>query len=71
MKDIVARYNLTQEEFVYIGDDVNDLACLEFAKYKITLPHSPEKLKQLDDIQVTEKACGCGAFREVVECLII
>lgn len=71
LKDIVARYNLSEEEFVYIGDDVNDLACLEFAKYKVTLPHSPLKLKQVDNIQITEKDCGCGAFREVVECLII
>lgn len=70
LKDIVKRYNLSEEEFVYIGDDVNDLACLEFAKYKITLPHSPLKLKQIDGIQITEKDCGCGAFREVVECLI-
>lgn len=71
LKDIVARYNLSEEEFVYIGDDVNDLACLEFAKYKITLPHAPKKLKSLDGIQITEKDCGCGAFREVVECLTI
>lgn len=71
LKDIVARYNLSKEEFVYIGDDVNDLACLEFAKYKITLPHSPQKLKDIEGIQVTERFCGCGAFREVVECLII
>ena len=71
LKDIVARYNLSEEEFVYIGDDVNDLACLEFAKYKITLPHAPKKLKSLEGIQITEKDCGCGAFREVVECLTI
>lgn len=71
LKDIIERYNLSEEEFVYIGDDVNDLACLEYAKYKITLPHSPQKLKEIDGIQVTKKDCGCGAFREVVECLTI
>ncbi len=71
LKDILERYNLTQDEYVYIGDDVNDLACLEFAKYKITLPHSPNKLKQINGIQITEKACGNGAFREVADCLTI
>ena len=40
LKDIVERYNLSKEEFLYIGDDINDVECLEFAKYKITVPHS-------------------------------
>ena len=71
LKSIVERYNLSQDEYVYIGDDVNDLACLEYAKYKITLPHAPLKLKEIEGIQITEKACGCGAFREVADCLTI
>lgn len=71
LQDIVRRYNLSSDEYVYIGDDVNDLACLEFAKYKISLPHAPKKVKAVDGIQITEKSCGNGAFREVADCLII
>lgn len=67
---IIKKYSLSEEEFVYIGDDVNDLESLEFAKYKITVPHAPAKLKQIENIQVTEVDGGEGAFREVVECLI-
>ncbi len=69
LKSIVEKYNLKPEEFVYIGDDINDFACLEYAKYKVTVPHAPEKLKNIPDIQVTEKDGGEGAFREVADCL--
>ena len=69
LKSIVERYNLSLDDFVYIGDDVNDVACLEYAKYKITVPHAPEKLKKIPGIQVTEKDGGQGAFREVADCL--
>lgn len=70
LKKIVEKYNLSEEEFLYIGDDINDIECLSFAKYKVTVPHSVEKVKQVEDIQVTKNEAGCGAFREVVDCLI-
>lgn len=70
LKDIIKRYNLTQEEYVYIGDDINDLECLNFAKYKITVPHAVEKVKKVEDIQITQNEAGNGAFREVADCLV-
>ncbi len=70
LKSIVEKYELSPEDYVYIGDDVNDLECLEFAKYKITVPHAPDKLKKIDAIQVTQNAAGDGAFREVADCLV-
>lgn len=70
LKDIVEKYGLSKEEFVYIGDDINDIECLEYAKYKITVPHSVSKVKSIDSIQVTRSVAGDGAFREVADCLI-
>lgn len=70
LKDIVRKYNLSKEEFLYIGDDINDIECLNFAKYKITVPHSVQKVKDVEGIQVTENEAGNGAFREVADCLI-
>ncbi len=70
LKSIVEKYNLSKEEFVYIGDDINDTACLEFSKYKITVPHSVEKLKKIEGIQITNSQGGSGAFREVADCLV-
>jgi 3-deoxy-D-manno-octulosonate 8-phosphate phosphatase (KDO 8-P phosphatase) len=70
LKSIIKKYNLSQEEYIYIGDDVNDLECLNFAKYKITVPHAAEKIKRIKDIQITKNKAGEGAFREVVDCLV-
>ena len=44
--------------------------CLNYAKYKITVPHSVEKVKAVEGIQVTKSVAGDGAFREVADCLI-
>lgn len=70
LKNIVKKYNLSKEEFVYIGDDINDLECLDYAKYKITVPHAVAKIKAVEGIQVTENTAGNGAFREVADCLV-
>ncbi len=70
LKSIIEKYNLSQEEYVYIGDDVNDLECLKYAKYKITVPDAVDKVKSVDGIQITKSNAGEGAFREVADCLI-
>lgn len=70
LKNIISKYNLSPEEFVYIGDDINDMDCLKFAKYKITVPHAVSKVKEIEGIQITDNDGGNGAFREVVDCLI-
>ncbi len=70
LKNIVDKYNLSKDEFLYIGDDINDIECLKYAKYKITVPHSVEKVKSVEGIQITQNNAGDGAFREVTDCLI-
>lgn len=71
LKNIVEKYGLSKDEFVYIGDDINDIECLEYAKYKITVPHSVNKVKAVEGIQITESIAGDGAFREVADCLTV
>ena len=70
LKKIIDKYSLSQEEYLYIGDDVNDLESLEYAKYKLTVSHAPKALKEIAGIQILDKDGGCGAFREVADCLI-
>lgn len=70
LKKIIEKYKLSEEEFVYIGDDINDIECLEFAKYKITVPHAVSKVKKVKGIQITQNEAGEGAFREVADCLV-
>lgn len=70
LKKIIEKYKLTQEDYLYIGDDVNDLECLNYAKYKITVPNAVDKIKSISGIQITNTKGGEGAFREVADCLI-
>ena len=69
MKEIITKKNLSQEQYLYIGDDINDLECLIYAKYRITVPNSTSKVKAVEGIQITENFGGNGAFREVADCL--
>lgn len=70
LKQIVEKYNLVKEDFLYIGDDINDIECLDFSDIKITVPNATPKVKQVKGIQTTEESGGNGAFREVVDCLL-
>ena len=70
LKSVIEKYNLSQEEYLYLGDDINDLECLNFAKYKITVPHAVDKIKSVEGIQITNNNAGDGAFREVADCLV-
>ena len=70
IKSIVERYKLNEDEFVYIGDDINDLETLKFAKYAITVPDAVNQVKAIEGIQITTAQGGNGAFREVVDCLV-
>ena len=70
LKEIMSRNSLNIDEILYIGDDVNDKLCLEFVKTKITVPNENKKIKEIEDIQITEACGGDGAFREVVDCIL-
>ena len=70
LKTIINKYNLLEEEFLYIGDDVNDYDSLCYTKYKITVPNAIEKIRKIDGIQITESKGGDGAFREVVDAIL-
>lgn len=70
LKDILDRYNLSPDEILYIGDDINDKECLEFVGTKITVPHAVSAIKNIKGIQITNEQAGSGAFREVVDCLL-
>jgi len=70
LNKIIDKYSLSQEEYLYIGDDVNDFDSLSFAKYAITVPKAVDKIKQIEHIQTTDNNGGDGAFREIVDSLL-
>lgn len=70
LKSIVERNNLSHEEFIYLGDDINDIECLKYSSTKITVPGAVIAVKNIEGIQVTKERGGNGAFREVVDCIL-
>jgi len=70
LRSIVNKYGLKDNEYLYIGDDVNDYDSLISTKYRITVPDAIKKIKEIPNIQITERNAGDGAFREVVDALV-
>lgn len=70
LKKVVEKYGLKQGEFLYIGDDINDVDCLNFSDVKITVPNAAKAVKMVEGIQITSEIGGSGALREVVDCLL-
>ena len=70
VEKVIAKYNLSDDEWVYIGDDINDYDALCRAKYAITVPDAVRKIKEIPNIQITETHSGNGAFREIADALV-
>lgn len=70
IKKIEEKYSLTKDEYLYIGDDVNDYDTLCYVKHKFTVPDAVKKIKNIEGIQITEAKGGSGAFREIVDALL-
>lgn len=67
LKGILERNNLTPDEILYVGDDVNDAECLKFVGTKFTVPNANKKIKEIENIQMTSVCGGDGAFREIAD----
>ena len=70
LKNIVEKYSLKENEYIYIGDDINDIESLEYTKYCYTVPNAVDKVKKIKNIQITKSEGGNGAFREIVDTII-
>lgn len=71
IESIVKKYNLTKDNFIYIGDDVNDYESLSFSKYAFTVPDAVQKVKKIKNIKITKNKGGDGAFREIVDSILL
>ena len=70
IKSIIEKYGLNDDEYIYIGDDVNDYESLCYVKYPITVPDAVLKIRNIKGIQITDTHGGSGAFREVVDVIL-
>lgn len=63
------KLRLAATEIAFMGDDLPDLAVMQSVRFKITVPHAPDILKQHADY-ITKKEGGHGAVREVCELIL-
>ena len=70
LESLLSKYNINNDEYIYIGDDVNDKECLEMSKYRVTVKNAHKSILSIKDIQITENNGGEGAFREIVDKLL-
>ncbi len=66
---LIQKYNLSLTEVAYIGDDINDLECLQSVGVS-AMPQSSPILNRFDPDIVTNCIGGNGAFREFVDSIL-
>ena len=69
LKSIAEQEGISMDEVAYMGDDLNDIECLEAAGMGITVRDAAEAAKNAADI-VVRSAGGQGAVREAVEYIL-
>ena len=67
LKMIAEKYNINYKNILYIGDDINDLECLNFVGNPISVPNAQAIIKNISNIYITENSGGNGAIREITE----
>lgn len=70
LKDLLEKYNINKENVIYLGDDINDIECLNYVGYPVTVSDAHQKVKEVEDIYITQKSGGNGAFREIVDSIL-
>jgi 3-deoxy-D-manno-octulosonate 8-phosphate phosphatase (KDO 8-P phosphatase) len=63
------KYDLTDSQVAFVGDDLNDIPAFEAVGVRITVANGVEKLKLQADY-ITKAAGGDGAAREVIEAVL-
>jgi YrbI family 3-deoxy-D-manno-octulosonate 8-phosphate phosphatase len=69
MREVLERKNVSAQNVVYVGNDLNDLPCFEIAGWSVAVADAyPEVLQAAD--YVLSKPGGHGAVREVCELIL-
>lgn len=66
MKQILDRLEINFDETAYIGDDLNDLACMKLVAVRGCPADAVDVVKEACDF-IASRTGGCGAVREFIE----
>ena len=70
LKSLIEEHNLSPENILYMGDDINDIECLEYVSFPATVKNAHAQVKKIKNIFITSNEGGCGAVREVVDYIL-
>ncbi len=70
LKSLLQKYNIEPENVLYMGDDINDIKCLEYVGYPVTVKDAHSSVKNVKNIFITENNGGDGAVREVADYIL-
>ena len=68
-KELLAEYQLKDEEVAYIGDDLFDLAVMKRVGFPATVADATEEAKSVS-ILISDFAGGKGAVRQIIEFIL-
>lgn len=69
LKKICAEYSVSLSETAYIGDDINDLECIQICGLSACPADADKKVMECADYVCTHNG-GCGAVREFAEYIL-
>lgn len=69
LKVLMAEKSLTQEQVVFVGDDINDFECLNYIGVPITVADGDAKCKSVAQY-VTSRNGGDHAMREIFDIIL-
>ena len=70
LKGLIDKHNINPQNIIYMGDDINDIECLNYIGYPVSVPNAHDKVKEVKGIHITKNNGGCGAFREVADSIL-
>ncbi len=66
LKVILNRFDVSPKEALFVGNDINDLACLQYIGLPIVVSDAYQEVKDISRL-ITKKLGGYGAVREVCD----
>ena len=68
-EELKKKYNISDDQIAYIGDDLIDIPVMEKAGFSVAVQNAYPDVKKIADY-VTDSKGGKGAFRELIDLLL-
>ncbi len=69
IKNILYKEKIEPSETMFIGDDINDIAAINYVKYSACPKDASDDILELSDY-ISKKSGGNGAVREIIEYIL-